>query len=357
MADPLYIDAVGGTPEYNAKEMRQAAGGMYAKGVANPFSARPGIVPNSDLAPVAISGMTVTVRDLNIVFAPDIADPRNGPYLAAIPTANLAVTTAHGSLERRDIVFAKVNDDVIDGSGSRDAVFGIADGTPGSGTDASIPTGSVPLARVTVPAGSSTPSITDIAPRTVAAGGIIPSRSGFHPAAGRFEGLYIDDSGTDKLYRWNGSSFETMASAAAFSAADALRGYSDSRVSGSVNQTTTGTFQSLGGGPAVTVQIPGSGRAKIQFGARFIVGTTPGSGSDTVLLQLQLVMTGANTGVIGGNNAENRNIAPGRSAVIAAYYPASGLNSGSTTFTLQYYTSSGGPTAWSDRYLDVEPRA
>jgi len=356
MADPLYIDAVGGSPEYTAQEVRLASGGMYAKGVANPFSARPGVIPNSNNPLATNSGMVITVADLNCVIAPDLQVDQ-GPYLAAIPSKTLTATAAHSSLERRDVVYARVLDDIYDSSGGREADFFLATGTPGSGTDASIPTGALPIMRVTVPAGSSTPSLTDIAPRTVAAGGIIPSRSGFHPAAGRFEGMYIDDSATDRLYRWNGTSFETMASATAYNAADAISRYSDSRVSGAVNQSTTGTFQSLGGGPAVTVQIPSSGRAKIQFGARFICGNTPGSGSDAILLQLQLVMTGANTGTIGSNNAENRNIAPGRSAVIAAYYPASGLNSGSTTFTMQYYTSSGGPTAWSDRYLDVEPRS
>src|SRR5690606_41401655 len=79
MADPLYIDAVGGSPEYTAQEVRLASGGMYAKGVANPFSARPGVIPNSNNPLATNSGMVITVADLNCVIAPDLQVDQ-GPY-------------------------------------------------------------------------------------------------------------------------------------------------------------------------------------------------------------------------------------------------------------------------------------
>ena len=60
MADPMWANAVGGAPMYDARELRRDASGLYWKGgTPDNFGARSGILRSQNAPEAAIAGMTV----------------------------------------------------------------------------------------------------------------------------------------------------------------------------------------------------------------------------------------------------------------------------------------------------------
>ena len=78
----------------------------------------------------------------------------------ASSTTNLAITAAHATLERWDLVVGRIYDNTHDGSGFHKWELEIVTGTPsGSPSEPSLPASSFKIARVTVPAADT--AITD----------------------------------------------------------------------------------------------------------------------------------------------------------------------------------------------------
>jgi len=78
----------------------------------------------------------------------------------ASSTTNLAISAAHATLERWDLVVGRIYDNTHDGSGQHVWALEIVTGTPsGSPSEPALPASSFKLARVTVPAADTT--ITD----------------------------------------------------------------------------------------------------------------------------------------------------------------------------------------------------
>ncbi|MGH3679082.1 MAG: hypothetical protein ACRDT2_01965, partial [Natronosporangium sp.] len=119
MPDPLWINASGGSPAYDGRELRRAFAAFLAQGVADRFGARSGVSPAGNQA-LTISGMTVTVNDLKaVVYATGTA--LRGPYIVQLPGKTHAVPTADLSLPRKDIVQLQIRDHDEDASGLREA--------------------------------------------------------------------------------------------------------------------------------------------------------------------------------------------------------------------------------------------
>lgn len=206
---------------YDPQGMRQSLGGLYYK--ARPstpsvgrFGARWGVLQNGGTVEASVSGMTVTVENLNCVIVTAGSTTR-GPYLCAIPTAQHTLSAADPTNPRIDVLVAEVLDNAADASG--DLIPGrtrIITGTPaGVPVAPTVADGLLELAQFSIPAGSSSATITFTAPYTVAAGGILPVRdTAGLPASIRREGMYADQADVDALMRFNGAgSWETIASA------------------------------------------------------------------------------------------------------------------------------------------------
>lgn len=202
---------------YDPQSLRQASGGLLYK--ARPstygtgrFNARWGVLQNSGITEVSVSGLTVTVNDLNCVIQTSGSTTR-GAYLVAIPSSQHVLATADPSLTRVDLLVGEVLDNVADALG--DLIPGrtrVITGTPGSGAPGT-PNGTLEIATFSIPAGSGTATPTVIAPFTVAAGGILPVRvSGDLPASVLREAMYADQADTDALMRHSGSAWEQVAS-------------------------------------------------------------------------------------------------------------------------------------------------
>lgn len=361
MADPLWIDAVDGEPAYSAAELRRTLGALLYRGSNLLYSARPGVLPLSGVEPLTISGMTVTCADIAVVLSPNLGDPRDGSYLAAIPQTSLSVAPADGALPRLDVVVARVQDDVVDGSGERRAIVDIITGTPASSPSEPNHSGMVRIGTVTVPAGSSTPTVSNNSFTTCANGGILQTRGAqYYPTQNQRQGNYLDDAAADELLRYTGTQWVPVASEIAYRSAIASSRIAQQVVSASSTQNTQNTWESLSGGPAVTVDVGSNGIAVVHFGAQYVFGDA--DTSQARLAQLRVIYTGANNGNTGGNSWEGRNNARGGSPAqnytqaFTTTEMITGLAPGSTTFRLQYYQSSPNGCTWASKRLIVEPK-
>jgi hypothetical protein len=198
-------------PGYAAAELRRAQGMFLLKGVTDRFGARQGIHPSNDPA-VTVAGTTWTVEDLVAVVYPGIGAD-DGPYVVQHLEESGSLDPADGGSDRLDGLDLQIRDDDIDSSGFRHARVAYTAGSPGSGIPPSVAANALRLATILVPSGGApVPSVATLGEFTVASGGILPVRDSTElPAAGRYEGLYVDRADLDTLDRWTGAAWETIA--------------------------------------------------------------------------------------------------------------------------------------------------
>ncbi|MFG1839115.1 hypothetical protein ACGFH8_11850 [Micromonospora sp. NPDC049175] len=185
MADPLFIDASGGAPSYTAAKMRQglALALMYD---GRALGARSGVRAGGTGLTASLASSTITVQPGVGCIDPGLSTPQ-GPYWVAIPAAEThTLAAADASNPRKDIVILRVYDHTEDSSGLRLArteyIAGVANPSPVRPT---LLPGMLRLATIDVPkVGSGSAVVTNDAPYTVAAGGILPVRAAGDIAAG-----------------------------------------------------------------------------------------------------------------------------------------------------------------------------
>jgi hypothetical protein len=154
---PAFLD----TQSYSAQYDRRWVGYDFledASGVAMTTS-RGGVVNVGDMS-VTQNGtpnMSVNVA-AGAAYVRGTSISNQGIYrCVASSTTNLAITTAHASLARWDLVVARVYDNTHDSSGQNKWELEIVTGTPaGSPAEPTLPASSFKLARVTVGAAVST---------------------------------------------------------------------------------------------------------------------------------------------------------------------------------------------------------
>lgn len=198
--DPVWIDGL----TYSGAEMRRATSMEFAtNGVAG--GALGGVRPGDPGLKVTLSGMSISVA-AGVAAVPYAGQ---GVYRAYNNTTwSGTVNTADPSLTRIDLVYLRVWDNAVDASGNTKADVVYIAGSPGAGV-APTPVGTViyiPLAQITVPAGSTTPSVTDLRGAAVAPGGIAPAGP-LAMATGYYAGQYRDNPTTGLLERYDGTTW------------------------------------------------------------------------------------------------------------------------------------------------------
>jgi hypothetical protein len=205
---PLIVFAADGgadvyryAPQYHAAEMRRLLGGLLQRGDAlGGFAARSGLFPNgsvvSGASAASLSGTTWTVHNVTGVIHTGITS-LTGPYLFAHPEESGSVVPADATNPRIDALDLQIQDHDQDGSGFRRARVVYATGVPGvSPADPPVTANSLRVATILVPAnGSPSPTLTVVAPYTVAVGGTIPVRDSddYPGAGGRYQGMLLWD--------------------------------------------------------------------------------------------------------------------------------------------------------------------
>lgn len=204
------VDAIWqNTLTLDGAEMRRADS-MLVMGDGTALGARGGIRPGDPGLTVTLSGTTINVS----AGVAAVYRSGQGIYRAALPAGVSpgALTAAHATLARVDLVYLRVWDTDVDASGLRQADVVYLAGTAASTPVAPTPAGTViyiPLATISVPAsGGGSPSVSSaIRPVTVAPGGILPAQT--TTPSSPYAGQAWHD-GTD-LKVWNGTGVDTYA--------------------------------------------------------------------------------------------------------------------------------------------------
>jgi len=180
MVDNLFpADAVAGAPSYSGRMLRQAQGAFLAGATsARPLGARSGVRPGTPSTTVTATSAEWTCQPFGGV-ADVMTAGESGPYSFAFGAVDTgAVTAAHATLPRVDIVYVAV-EDPAEGIGTvplveRRYLAGTAAASP---VAPSIPVGErgFVIAEFNVPiSGGGTPTVTWVAPYTAGAGGVVP---------------------------------------------------------------------------------------------------------------------------------------------------------------------------------------
>lgn len=196
--DPVWIDG----QSYASAELRRASVMSHmSNGIAG--GAVGGVRPGDPGLKVSLSGMSISVA-AGVAAVPYAGQ---GVYRAYNNTTwTGTVTAADPSLTRYDLVYLRVWDNAVDASGQYKADIVYLAGTPGAGVGPT-PSGTViytSLAQITVPAGSTTPSVMDLRGTAVAPGGIAPGGA-LSLASGYYAGQYRDNPGMGLLERYDGA--------------------------------------------------------------------------------------------------------------------------------------------------------
>lgn len=169
----LALDATGGVPAYTAQGFRQALSGLLFNGTSRPLGGQSGIVPGN-ASTVTANSTTWSVTPGSFVVDAAFTTTQ-APYLISNDTTVTGTVTAAGSVARVDAVDLRVDDDPVDGSGSRRAVFVYTAGNATTGVVATLAARSIRVATINVPAsGGGSPTVSMSQQYAVATGGILP---------------------------------------------------------------------------------------------------------------------------------------------------------------------------------------
>lgn len=190
-------------PTFSSQVMRTlSTGATFFNSTATPNAntVNGGVIPGSgEFAVTAGSGMSVNMAAGNCLI-PSSAGATQGGYLLSLMTnVNLSIATSDPTNPRIDLVCATAVDN---GNSTSYGEVQVVTGTPAPSPAApSLPSSSIGLYTVTVPAGASSSSsftIASILGLTVPAGGVMPVYgSGSAPQG--YTGHYIHDRSTGRL--------------------------------------------------------------------------------------------------------------------------------------------------------------
>ncbi len=216
------VDTIFPTPNtYTPRQGRQANAAMMAGATAaRPLGAFTGVRPGTPSNTVTATTSTVTVQPFG-----GTADVQTaaiaGPYEFAFDTVyTVPLVAQSATVPRSDIVYVQINDNQEDGTGSTNSSS--ATRVYQAGTTVTVPTPpntrTFIIAVINVPITGSSPTVTWVAPYTIAAGGVQPVDTLAHlnAAAGSYVGQYADvnaDTVNNGLYRWSGTAWTLGGSA------------------------------------------------------------------------------------------------------------------------------------------------
>lgn len=216
------LDAVSGAPSYTGRVLRQTNSAALAGATsARPFGGISGVRPGTSVTTVTATSTTWTAQTFAGVIDLE-ASALSGAYEFAFNLVTSgSVTASNASNPRIDILSVRI-DDPAEGDGSSVPAVtmvytaGTATGSP---VAPAAPARSFAVAQLNFPAGSgTTPTVTWVAPYTVAAGASLPvltlaqltaiSGSSSSP----FAEVFADPNGANGTYKWNGSAWKAWES-------------------------------------------------------------------------------------------------------------------------------------------------
>lgn len=180
MVDTLWpANAVSGAPSYNGRMLRQTgATALAGATTARPLGARSGVRPGTPTNTVTATSTTWTVQPFAGVADVMTAAEASAYQYAFDAVVTGAVTAAHATLPRKDIIYVAITDPAesvgATATVTRKYLAGTAAASPVAPTVPGAERGYV-IAEINVPAsGGGSPTVTWVAPYSAGAGGIVP---------------------------------------------------------------------------------------------------------------------------------------------------------------------------------------
>jgi hypothetical protein len=279
---------------YSARLDRQVLAGLITPNLAGGLMVgRGGVKPSGANTSIKVTqraspDMWVTVA-MGTCYIP-ATSTTGGSYICHNDAAyDVQITSSHATLARKDLIIARVKD-AVDDTGAINAftievVTGTAAGSPSA---PALPSQSINLAELLIPAASSSvtnANITDRRTRVVGLGGVLPIANTSDWPSGTYPGhtVYRDDSGL--LQFWNGSTWRTVIDDASYPPTGAWSTYT-------VNWSSGGTQPGLGNGTQ-SGRYTKIGRT-VTFTANIVSGgtTSYGTGNYSLSLPVQAASNG-----------------------------------------------------------------
>lgn len=201
------VDATAGSPQFTAKNYRQAQAGLYGGGGGRALGTRSGHRPDTPASVLTATSTAWTLNPLAVTIDPGAA-LYNGVYGWASDTAITgSVDPADANNPRMDAIYIQVNDSSAgDGSGALSAPVLYVAGAPAATPVApDLPERSWAVGWVNVPkVGGGNPTTTLNTAKATAAGGVIPVSSlDERNALVAYPGMVVAFRGALQL--WDGS--------------------------------------------------------------------------------------------------------------------------------------------------------
>lgn len=277
--DPLWLPSI----SYDETELRKMDL-MMAMSDGTSLGARPGIRPGDPGLTVSLSGSTISITAGPVT----LWRAGQGLYRAQLPaTSPGTLAAADGTWSRIDLVYVRVWDTAVDGTGQRKADAVYLPGTPSATPSAPTPGATeiyIPLATITVPStgGGGTGAATvssAVRQLTVAPGGILPVSSAADIAlAGSYVGQARFNVVRLQPEYWNGTNWLAQGDYTSVTPA----------------WTASVTNPSLGNGSLIS-RWARVGR-KISWQGTLILGSTSNGG--TGIWSISLPVQAASTGIL-----------------------------------------------------------
>lgn len=219
MVDTLWpANAVAGAPSYSGRMLRQTGAPAFAGATsARPLGARSGVRPGTPSSTVTATSTTWTCQPFAGVADVMTAAEASAYGFAFDAVATGAVTAAHATLTRKDIIYVSVADPAESIGATPSVTRKYLAGTAGSGVAPSVPgaeRGFV-IAELNVPiSGGGAPTVTWVAPYSAGAGAVIPFNTKAQLdlattlAVGTYADVFADSTvAQNGLYRWTGTAW------------------------------------------------------------------------------------------------------------------------------------------------------
>lgn len=223
---------------FDGQTLRDAFSGLVAKGgdTSGGFQTRPGVFSSGNIANiVTLTGMTWA----SVKLVASVPHSTGGMYIVAHDTDGGSITAADPSQPRIDALDLQIQDNALDSSGFARGRIVYTAGTPAAVPVApTVTANSERLVTISVPAGSTTPTILTNPRSTTARGGVLPvaDSTEYPSSGGRYEGMVLWDRSLDQLLvnTNNGSTWVPVASADSYA--------SIRRLATTIRTSNTSTF-------------------------------------------------------------------------------------------------------------------
>lgn len=208
MAGFIFGDPVSGAPSFTGKIFRALLSALTGGGGSRVFGSTSGVNPRIGASIVTVTGTDWTVGP-HPGWIDTSASGTDGATPYAFTTAQTGpITAANAGADRVDLLVVQLSDPSEgDGTSVPKVEIVYQAGVAGSGVPTNTQPRSFVLAQINVPQlGHGSPTVTWVAPRAVAAGGIRPTTDSSQYPSVPYVGQYIDDASLG-LLRWNGTAW------------------------------------------------------------------------------------------------------------------------------------------------------